>query len=247
RLFDPETGIVEPLYLYQSRERLTEAQLNLKPWGSLFVVFSSYPVVSVHSSNLDKISSITNDGSSAEGEVSGNGSFFLRSSKRLLQASVSNLPAPLALTGPWFLAKEGKPARVLENLVSWTQFGGFEDFSGTASYKTRFSLKDIYMDKMAQVRLDLGDVRDIADVLVNGRPVGVLWKQPYVVDVRSWIKAGQNELEIRVTNRLINRMRLLVSLPPPYPDLGDRVTEPVASGLLGPVWLRPVRHLVLTP
>ncbi len=247
RLFDPETGAVRPLYLYQSLGSLTEAQLNLKPWGSLFVVFSGNPVVSAHSSNLDHISTINDDGRSAEGEVSGNGSFFLRTSQGLLRASVSDLPAPLALTGPWLLAKEGKPAGTLENLVSWTQFEGFEDFSGTASYRTQFSLAEIYVNQTAQFSLDLGDVRDIADVLVNGEPAGVLWKQPFVVDVRHWVRAGQNELEIRVTNRLINRMRLAASLPLPYPDLKDRVTQPVASGLLGPVWLRPARRLVLTP
>ena len=54
--------------------------------------------------------------------------------------------------------------------------------------------------------LDLGQVGDVADVLVNGQPVGVAWKAPYRLDIGSAVKSGRNELEIRVANLWVNRL-----------------------------------------
>ena len=88
-------------------------------------------------------------------------------------------------------------------------------------------------------------MRDIAEVRLNGNPVGVAWKHPFALDVTRFMRAGLNHMEIRVTNRLINRMRLQPPLPPPYPALKDRVPAPVSSGLLGPVQLRPVQVVTL--
>ena len=54
--------------------------------------------------------------------------------------------------------------------------------------------------------LDLGDVREIAEVRLNGRDLGILWKPPFRVDVTDTIKAGANLLEVRVTNLWPNRL-----------------------------------------
>jgi hypothetical protein len=103
----------------------------------------------------------------------------------------------------------------------------------------------IFIRDGRQLILDLGEVRDIAEVWLNGKPAGVAWKHPFTVEVTRLARVGRNQLEIRVTNRLINRMRLQPPLAPPYLTLRDRVPEPVSSGLLGPVQLRPVQVLTL--
>ena len=56
------------------------------------------------------------------------------------------------------------------------------------------------------MRLNLGDVQDLAEVSLNGHPLGVLWKKPFVVDVTDALKAGVNRLEVKVTNVWPNRM-----------------------------------------
>jgi hypothetical protein len=139
-----------------------------------------------------------------------------------------------------------EPARQLEALVSWTSFPEFEEFSGTASYRCEFRIPEAYLAGGTQLKLDLGEVRDVAEVKVNRQSAGTAWKHPFTLDVTRWARAGHNHLEVRVTNRLINRMRVRPPLPQPYTDLKDRVTQPVSSGLLGPVRLRPLRRVILT-
>jgi len=54
--------------------------------------------------------------------------------------------------------------------------------------------------------LDLGKVHDMARVRVNGKYVGVVWKEPYRIDVTDAIQEGTNTLEIEVTNTWHNRI-----------------------------------------
>lgn len=49
--------------------------------------------------------------------------------------------------------------------------------------------------------LDLGNVADIAEVRINGESAGVVWKPPFRLDVSRWLRAGKNELEVRVANQ----------------------------------------------
>ncbi len=99
-------------------------------------------------------------------------------------------------------------------------------FSGTAVYSTKFSLDAIDSDE--QLLLDLGRVGVIAQVRLNGQDLGTLWTAPYRVDVTHAAHAGENKLEIAVTNTWHNRLAFEERLPesqrktwtysPPGPD-----------------------------
>jgi hypothetical protein len=91
--------------------------------------------------------------------------------------------------------------------------------------------------------LELGDVRVMARVNVNGRNCGVAWRSPYRVEITGAVCAGENALEIQVANLWPNRMIGDATLPE-----GKRFTwsswKPftkdmplLKSGLLGPVRL----------
>jgi hypothetical protein len=54
--------------------------------------------------------------------------------------------------------------------------------------------------------LDLGWVKNIAEVSVNGRPQGILWKPPFRANITDAAKPGKNKLEIKVTNLWPNRL-----------------------------------------
>jgi hypothetical protein len=174
-----------------------------------------------------------------------NGDHQVRTSTSLFRASLTDLPAPLVLNGPWRLKTAKGIDRRLQALTTWTEVPELAGFSGTASYQCDFSIPGAFVRDDRQLVLDLGEVCDIAEVLLNGSPVGVVWKHPFTLDVTRFARAGLNQMEIRVTNRLINRMRLQPPVPPPYPTLKDRVLEPVSSGLLGPVQIRAVQMLTL--
>jgi len=93
------------------------------------------------------------------------------------------------------------------------------------------------------VWLDLGSVKNLAAVSVNGKSLGIVWKQPYRVDATSALKPGANSLEVKVTNGWANRI-----IGDRQPNLAKTYTftspkfykasSPLwASGLLGPVQL----------
>jgi hypothetical protein len=137
---------------------------------------------------------------------------LLTASRKTHQLEVPPLPQPLEITGPWLLRfppNGGAPERVtLERLISWSEHNdsGVKYFSGTATYARTISVPANLIAKDRRVYLDLGKVQVIAAVRLNGKDLGILWKPPYRVDVTGALKAGQNALEVKVTNLWVNRM-----------------------------------------
>jgi hypothetical protein len=208
-------------------------------------VFTPDTVEPVEFTDLDQILKLDAEKGEVTGTSASNGDHEVRTAGRLFRASIDDLPAPLVLTGPWRLKAEGGFDRRLQVLTSWTEFPELEGFSGTASYQSEIVIPESFTRDGRLLILDLGDICDVAEVLMNGEPAGVVWKHPFALDVSRHSRPGRNELEIRITNRLINRMRHQPPLPPPYTNLKDRVPEPIRSGLLGPVRLRSVQVLAL--
>ena len=92
----------------------------------------------------------------------------------------------------------------------------------------------------AQVWIDLGDVKNLAEVSVNGRSLGTVWHAPYRVNITSALKPGANELAVKVTNAWVNRLigdeqpgatRITFADVKPY----SAKSPLLPSGLLGPV------------
>ena len=118
----------------------------------------------------------------------------------------------LDIAGPWTLTPVcGGPAlpavRTMETLSTWsrTADGGEEPFSGTMRYATTFEWKG---PATGDVTLDLGDVRQSADVKVNGVSAGFAIMAPYRVTFPArLLRNGKNALEIEVTSTGANRIR----------------------------------------
>ncbi len=99
---------------------------------------------------------------------------------------------PLAtIPGSWTLTfppNWGAPANIkMTNLVSWTVVSdpGVKYFSGTATYSKNIRAPAEWFRPSQHLYLDLGAVRDIAEVTVNGKSVGMVWAPPYRLDVTS--------------------------------------------------------------
>jgi hypothetical protein len=116
-----------------------------------------------------------------------------------------------ALSGPWevsFPPNLGAPAKIqLQKLEPWTanQDDGVKYFSGTATYTKSVEVPPTWFRPEAKILLDLGMVKDLAEVSVNGKTLGTWWKPPYQVDLTGVLKPGANQLEIKVTNEWTNR------------------------------------------
>ena len=163
-------------------------------------------------------------------------------------ATATDVPAPLpaiAVAGPWTLRIEGRETRLAE-LRSWTELPAHRFHAGRGDYTVTFDLPAV---AARGFWLELGEVREIAEVRVNGEQAGVAWMRPYRLDVSKWLRVGRNTLEIGVTNLLINRVlgapepdySGLEPLRFPQPEEKKRVPEPLPSGLLGPVQLVPYK------
>lgn len=117
-----------------------------------------------------------------------------------------------AIEGPWrleFAEGLGAPDEVtLPALASWSEheLPGVRYFSGTGSYHRQIDVPADWHQRGRRIFLDLGSVREVAQVLINGKDVGTLWKAPYRVDVTDALRPGSNALEIRVTNLWPNRL-----------------------------------------
>ena len=96
----------------------------------------------------------------------------------------------------------------LDSLISLSRhtIAGVRYFSGTARYSQTFQLPATYTNKENRLILDLGDVKNFAEVTLNGIKLGILWKPPFSADITKAAKAGENHLEVAVTNQWINRL-----------------------------------------
>jgi (4-O-methyl)-D-glucuronate---lignin esterase len=162
------------------------------------------------------------------------------------------LPVPAEVTvasisGAWdvaFQADRGAPAKItLDSLSSWSDNpdAGVKYFSGTSVYTKTIEAPADWFKAGARLGLDLGDVKNIAQVTVNGQPLGIFWKPPFRVDVTSALRPGANTLEIKVTNLWVNRL-----IGDQQPNVTKKYTYTampfykadsplLPSGLLGPV------------
>ncbi len=126
--------------------------------------------------------------------------------------TVADFPKPAELSGPWevtFQEGRGAPAKaVFEKLISWPDHAekGIKYFSGTAAYRKTINVPAERLAENRSLLLDLGSVKEIAEVRLNGQELGILWKAPFQVDVTKAARPGENELEVRVTNLWPNRL-----------------------------------------
>jgi len=185
----------------------------------------------------------------------------------------------MTVRGPWtvrFKPGWGAPERAtFPKLVSWTARPeeGIRYFSGWAAYSRTLTVSREFAGQRRRIELDLGQVKNFAEVTLNGRYLGILWKAPYRLDVTGLLKPGVNRIEIKVTNLWPNRLigderkpadvewrgTALAAWPAwvwsdePRPARNRKTfttwrfwskdDEPIESGLLGPVTLRSSRPI----
>jgi hypothetical protein len=174
---------------------------------------------------------------------------------RAAKASSRTAPQPIrttvgTVTGAWqvgFAPNLGAPPQMtLPVLQSWTENSntGVKYFSGTATYSRTLTAPQTWFTSGSRMLLDLGVVADMAEVSVNGRSLGLVWKPPYRVDVTGVLRAGSNSIEIKVTNEWNSRIMGDQQAPANQRVLssagGGRGgpaanSQPPVSGLLGPV------------
>lgn len=134
------------------------------------------------------------------------------------------------ITGPWdvrFPPKRGAPASArLPELISLHRHSdeGVRHFSGQAAYARLLTVSPDALGPGKRLYLDLGRVEVIAEVHLNGRNLGTLWKPPYRLDITEAVHSGANQLEVYVTTLWINRLIGDEYLPAEY-EYSDKGTN----------------------
>jgi hypothetical protein len=158
------------------------------------------------------------------------------------------------IEGPWkvsFQENRGAPAMAtFDTLTPWNENAdsGIKYFSGTGSYNKTIEAPSEWFTKSTQLWLDLGSVKNLAEVILNGKSLGIVWKTPFRLNVTETLKQGENTLEIRVTNLWVNRLigdqQPVVEKKITYTTMAFyRADSPLkASGLLGPVQIVSLEH-----
>ena len=255
-LWYSENGSIKKAGQYEVINGRVKMPLMLDPYGSVFVVFREKTGESITKVTLPEGSSEGNyrlwkNNDKYQFTASLNGNYVLQNSKgKTTEIQINNLPSPLVISGSWqvrFPEGWGAPEEtIFDELISWHNHNeeGIKYFSGTASYLKEIDIPAEMMAENYRLTIDLGEVRDLARVVVNGKDAGILWKLPFSADITEFLVPGKNEIEIKVTNVWANRL------------IGDEVnpqekryTEPMTtmhydepheqtllpSGLLGPV------------
>ena len=126
--------------------------------------------------------------------------------------SVPTVPMPIQIQGPWTVAFPdgwGAPPQIqMDPLGPLNEHpdAGVRHFSGTATYRCEFPVVAGLFAEDHRIKLDLGAVEVMAEVKLNGQPLGILWKTPFELDVTSALLKGRNNLEIKVANLWVNRL-----------------------------------------
>jgi len=187
-----------------------------------------------------------------------NDAVFVVFKDKATQTSVT-LPAKeekqlASVDGSWninFQPKRGAPATAtFDKLVSYTENSdaGIKYFSGTGTYTKTITAPADWFKKDEELWLDLGDVKNLAAVIVNGKSLGIVWKKPFRVNITSALKQGDNKLEVKVTNLWVNRL-----IGDAQPGVINKITYTTMpfyqansklqpSGLLGPVTITSVNN-----
>ncbi|HEY5480686.1 MAG TPA: glycosyl hydrolase, partial [Verrucomicrobiae bacterium] len=234
-LWWPDTGRIERAAVYDEAGGCVRLPLRFDASGSVFIIFRPGETIEPDRVTSMKrngelladlatkelaaatvaepgIEIVRGTGGTVEAQVWQAGTYTLTSANgKSRQLAAASIPEPVEITGSWelrFPAKAGAPERVtLDRLISWSEHTdpGVRHFSGRATYLKTLNVPTGLIAPGRRLYLDLGKVEVMASVRVNGKDLGILWKQPYCVEVTDALKPGANTLEVQVANLWINR------------------------------------------
>jgi hypothetical protein len=246
-LWDAVTGRIRPLPVYEATEDdRIEIPMTFAPRQSFFVVFKS------------RKSGDRTQGSEVRGRKS-----EVRGQNFLEMKPVQELTGSweVAFDPVWFYPDNGTGGKMtFGDLSDWTAHSdpAIKHFSGRATYRKTFDLTET--PRSTPLFLDLGTVKNVARIRLNGRDLGEIWTAPWRLEITAAVKDKGNILEIEVANLWPNRLIGDATLPKDKrrtvtnvlaydtmetPDYGcpkcekrqkeAKPAELLPSGLLGPV------------
>ncbi len=250
-LWDPASGRVSVCPVFDTSGTRTKVRLSLDAVGSAFVVFRRPLPAQWFTACMLPDGKAAALGRELDADAQGalwskvSGTFHLTANTGGGQnVAVEKVPAVLPVESEW--AVTFNPAigeaftRQMTNLQSLAKSteNALKYFSGSAVYKTEFSVPAETLRKEIRCILNLGDVYDVAEVRVNGMAAGMLWKPPFMLDMTALLQPGINQLEVTVANKWVNRLMAETKLPSDAQYQTKSKSNPSGVGLIEsfPAW-----------
>lgn len=266
QIWDPSDGVTKDQHVFQQLKDRINMPVSLPPGGSTFVVFNKNSArLGLNAVQadipkrldlpLEEVLEVKPKSVSMQFWQNGEYTVETKSGKKL-KAVVDKIPISSTIEGTWkveFDLKWGAPANVLfPQLISWTEHEnpGIKYYSGKGTYTKSVIVSQESMSADNKIYLDLGDVREVAEVFVNGKSAGIVWKPPFRAEITAHLQVGKNDIKIEVINLWVNRLTGDKKLPEKerftktniqtdggswLENFSEWQEEP--SGLLGPVRL----------
>jgi len=215
----PETGEIVQELIYKREGDSIRLALSFAPHDAYFVVFTENEA-SPYIEQIKKADQVIFPTHGTQARLLGfraktnqftqSGSYdFLWSNGKTSRVEFNQVKE-MPVNGDWNLSFPfgwGAPVNVtLPNLISWTESDheGIKYFSGIVKYETEFQIDKLETDN--RYFLDLGDVRELAEVWLNGQPLGITWHQPFQLEIGAFLQEGKNHLVVEVVNEWNNRL-----------------------------------------
>ncbi len=253
-IWNPLTGEIVPLPVYNQEEKHIRIPLTLAPFGSCFIVFRT----GTSSSHYTDVFDATHKPPMME--FTNKGIIFLTEGQFNLQKNSESKKVEIRhknqlIDGPWkifFTKGWGAPdSAIFSELTSWTNNSnnGIRYYSGTGTYRKTFQFSgQVPAPKNKRVYLDLGELSKVAQVWLNDRYLGIFWTRPYKADITDYIQSGENKLIVKVANVWSNRLTGDAVTGEKFTHTnitgnGDNLTPwnevpLIESGLIGPVTIQ---------
>jgi hypothetical protein len=182
--------------------------------------------------------------------------FIVFSEEGVSTPNSNNFPSGIIaqeLKNPWtvsFDARKRGPVNetIFPVLQDWALHtnDSIKYYSGTALYKNTF--EGFTPAPGERIYLDLGNVKNLARIKIDGNVIGGLWTAPWHIDITEFVSGGRKGLEVEVVNLWVNRLIGDSKLPPDKRPtwLANNFFTPQdslqQSGLIGPVTIKRVRY-----
>lgn len=207
-IWDPVSGEIIPVSIYEQQGKQITVPLSLAPYGSIFIAFKKGEPGEhfLHVANTNGLPRIEY---TAKGWINWDSQPLKLATQRGF-VTYENENEVLELEGEWRLAFTkgwGAPeSATISELTSWTEIKepGIRYYSGITAYHKDFEFQKV--NEGEKVYLDLGELAELAEVWINGQLIGITWTQPHQFEITSLLKEGNNNLIVEVANTWSNRL-----------------------------------------
>ena len=207
-IWNPETGKVSAPFFWREKDGRTTVRLDFDPSGAAFVVFRKKGTKATEETEAT-VSVVSAVPVSSPWRVTFPIGWYFE------KCRVESVKCRVGERGMGNGEREmGEQVKVVEwpELKDWSSDADpdIKYFSGTATYKCKVeNVKCKIGGRAGRVFLNLGEVKNIATVTINGKTFPVLWKPPYRVDITEAVENGERDsldIKVKVTNLWPNRL-----------------------------------------